>query len=294
MSFKKYCELYIALNEDNWKPSYLDKQKGIVFSRFNAFMSKDVRDIKSSDIRLWLKSINDVGAKSKKHYLSALNGVFKMALYDDVIEKNPMRHIEPIKYKSPKIKPFTSDEVNTILEASKDLNFNFVCYLAVGFYTGMRTGEILALKKNEVDLNNKTISINSTVSRFGEGEPKTFGSKRVIPLLDSLLPYFDEMLKWTEHKDYVFKTRLHSPYRDSNSFVNYFWKPLLKKLDFEYRRPYNMRHTFATNMLYRNLCTPLELSQILGHTTTEMVYSVYVSYLDTHLEKFDRSISIYS
>lgn len=77
-------------------------------------------------------------------------------------------------------------------------------------------------------------------------------------------------------------------------FCNNWWKPLLKKLGIEYRRPYNMRHTFATNMLYKQLCTPLELSQYLGHANTRMIYDVYVSYIEGHFTSFKTDILLYS
>lgn len=71
------------------------------------------------------------------------------------------------------------------------------------------------------------------------------------------------------------------------------WLPLLKLLELEYRRPYNTRHTYATNMLYNNLVTPVQLAQLLGHASTQMVYDVYVRYIESNYQDFDRSISIY-
>lgn len=49
----------------------------------------------------------------------------------------------------------------------------------------------------------------------------------------------------------------------------------------------------ATNMLYNDLVTPVQLAQLLGHANTQMVYDVYVNYLDSFNTNFDRSISIY-
>ena len=83
------------------------------------------------------------------------------------------------------------------------------------------------------------------------------------------------------------------PYRDTNVFLAKFWKPALKELKISYRRLYNTRHTFATNMLYNNLVTPLQLAQLLGHSSTQMVYEVYVKYIDSNYVDFDRSIEIY-
>ncbi len=107
------------------------------------------------------------------------------------------------------------------------------------------------------------------------------------------MPYIVKMYN-TGNSEYMLTTQYNQPYRDSFVFTVRWWKPTLKALNLEYRRPYNMRHTYATNMLYRNLCSPAELAQLLGHSSTQMVYDVYVSYMERNFNDFDRSISIYS
>ncbi len=296
MKFSYYSNLYIQLNENLWKPSYLDKQKGIVKNRFEMLNNKNITDIKVSDCKLWYKSLKDVGAKSKKHYLSVLKGILDVAYYDDIINKNPALHVRVESYSTPKINPFTSDEVKQIISYSKKYNFNFQYFLAMGFYTGMRTGEILALKITEVDLANKIININSTRSRHGEGSTKTKKSKRAIPILDNLIPYIEQIFYYNRYysTDYMLVTQYVKPYRDTYVFSHNFWKPMLKELGYKYRRLYDMRHTYATNMLYKNLVTPVQLSQLLGHSSSKMIYEVYVQYLEKNLDNFDRSISVYS
>ncbi|MDX1809714.1 MAG: site-specific integrase [Sulfurospirillaceae bacterium] len=293
MNFKKYSDLYLQLNEDEWKPSYLEKNRRICELRLNFFNDKNIEDIRASEIKLWLKNITDVSNKSKRNYLSVLNGILQLALEDEIINKNPIIHVKRPHYKAPKIKPFTSDEVSKILEHCKDYNFNFVYFLAMGFYTGMRTGEILSLKRIEVDFENKVLHVNSTRSRFGEGTPKTYGSKRTIPIINSLMPYIQKMYE-QNNTHYVLTNQYDRPYIDSKVFHFRWWQPIFKDLNLEYRRPYNMRHTYATNMLYNDLVTPLQLAQLLGHSNTQMIYDVYVTYLDRNLDDFDRSISVYS
>lgn len=253
----------------------------------------NITEIKASHIKLWYKKIDGVGNKSKRNYLSVLKGVFDVALYDDIIEKNPMVHVKFPQYHAPRINPFSSEEVKRILEASEAYNPNLLYFLAMGFFTGMRTGEILALKRSDIDFVNKIIKIRSTISRFGDVKPKTFGSSRDIPILDSLYPYILKMFE-RENDTYMMTTQYGNPYHDTHIFVNYWWKPLLKSLGIAYRRPYNMRHTFATNMLYRQLCSPVELSQYLGHSSTQMIYDVYVSYIEGHFSTFKTDISVYS
>lgn len=255
------------------------------------FQNIPIIEIKTSDIKSWLIDIDDVGGKSKRTYLSVIKGIFDEALYDDVIEKNPVTRIRPPKFTQPPIHPFTSEEVKNILNAAESGMNNFKNYLKIAFFTGMRSGEIIGLKKEDIDLKNKILKVRRTRSRFGETTPKR-ESIRDIPILDSLLPFIEKLYNLHDH-DYLFKTQYNEPYRDTNVFVDRYWKPSLESLKIPYRRPYNTRHTYATNMLYRNLVTPVELAQLLGHSSTEMVFNVYVAYLDQNYKTFDRTIDMY-
>ncbi len=278
MTFQKYASLYLQLNEDEWKPSYYDKNRRIINKRFDDFQSMDIRDIKASDIKLWYKKIDGVGNKSKRNYLSVLKGVLDIALEDEIIEKNPMIHVKLPKYHAPRINPFNSDEVKRIIDSAESYNFNFVYFLAMGFFTGMRTGEILALKRSDIDLENRIIHIRSTISRFGDVKPKTFGSTRDIPIIDTLFPYILKMYE-KENDNYMMTTQYGNPYQDTHIFCIYWWKPLLKKLGITYRRPYNMRHTFATNMLYKHHISYVYLNDPNIAIIQQVYIIVYKAYL---------------
>lgn len=293
MTFKKYSDLYLQFKQHEVKTSTFDKYKSIVKLRFNSFKDKNINEIKPSDIKLWLYGIDDVGNKSKRHYLGVLSGIFQEALYDDVINKNPVKHIRLPKVYAPIIKPFIADDVKKILYNARYKNKNYLYFVAIAFYTGMRTGEIIGLKKSDIDLKRRVIKISRSRSRFGEDTPKTRYSIREIPIIDSLYPYIKELYHLHNYK-YLFITQYKKPYLDTTVFCDHFWRPSLKELNIEYRRPYNMRHTYATNMLYRNLVTPVQLSQLLGHANTQMVFDVYVKYLEMNYQDFDRSISVYS
>lgn len=291
MLFSHYSSLYLDFKAHELKISTLDKYTNIVKARINPFFAdKNIADIKVSDVKKWLYSVDDVGSKSKRHYLGVLSGIFQEALYDEVIQRNPVKYVKFPKYDKPIIKPFNADEVKMIMNEVKDNNFKF--YLSIAFYTGMRSGEIIGLKKEDIDLENKIIKVRRSRSKFGESTPKTQGSVRDIPIIQLLEPYIYEL--YNLHDDeYLFITQYKKPYRDTNAFVNKFWIPTIKKLRIEYRRPYNTRHTYATNMLYNNLVSPVQLAQLLGHTSTQMVYEVYVNYIESNYKDFDRSISIY-
>jgi len=171
-------------------------------------------------------------------------------------------------------------------------NDNYRYYLAIAFYTGMRSGEIIGLKKSDINFKSMVISVYRTRSRFGESIPKTRTSRRDIPIIGLLLPYIKELYNLHDN-EYLLVTQYNKPYNTTNVFQHQFWTPALKELNIDYRRPYNCRHTYATNMLYHNLVTPVQLAQLLGHANTQMVFDVYVKYLDSFNNNFDRSIEIY-
>ena len=291
IKFSHYSKIYLDFKKHELKYSTLDKYTNIVRDRINpVFGDLDITTIKPSDLKRWLYGITDVGSKSKRSYLSIVSGILQEALYDEVLEKNVCRNVKLPKYDRPKIKPFTADEVLKIMSLADNDNYRF--YLAIAFYTGMRSGEIIGLRKIDINFDTNTIRVERTRSRFGESTPKTKYSIREIPIIELLSPYIQEL--YNKHDDdYLFITQYKKSYRDTHTFVESHWKPSLKELGIDYRRPYNARHTYATNMLYNNLVTPVQLAQLLGHANTQMVYDVYVNYLDTFNNDFDRSISIY-
>lgn len=291
MSFSAYSAMFLDFKREELKHSTFYKYEQIVKSRLLPFFKDmEIENIKPSDLKKWLYSVNDVGAKSKKHYLGVLSGIFNEALLDEVISRNPVKLIRAIKYNKPAIKPFNADEVARIMDNAPDNNFKY--YLAMAFYTGMRSGEIIGLKKKDIDFKDGLINIERSRSRFGESTPKTKYSIRQIPIIKLLEPYLLEL--YNKHdNEYLFITQYNEPYRDTTVFVNQYWIPSLNDLGIAYRRPYNTRHTYATNMLYNNIVSPVELAYLLGHSNAQMVYEVYVSYIDSNYKEFDRSILIY-
>lgn len=291
MKFDYYSSLYLDFKKHELKFSTLDKYTNIVEDRLNpTFGDMNIVDIKSSDVKKWLYALVDIGGKSKRIYLSVLSGILQEALYDDVIDKNPVKNVRLPKYDKSDIKPFSADEVKRIMNCTINENYRF--YLAIAFYTGMRSGEIIGLKKSDIDFKKNTIKVQRTRSRFGESTPKTKYSIREIPIIALLTPYIQELYNLHDN-EYLFVTQYNKPYMDTTVFQSQFWKPALKELDIPYRRPYNARHTYATNMLYNDLVTPVQLAQLLGHANTQMVFDVYVKYLDNFNNDFDRFIKIY-
>lgn len=177
--FEKYTRLYL-LKKENLKTYWEVHKRVEKIVKF--FKNRDIREIRVSELRAWVGTFK-VKTKTIKAYVTDCKGIFDVALEEEIISKNPFVHIKIIRQdvEPNQIVPFTSGEVDAILaHASLPLR-NF---LAIGFYTGMRSGEILGLQLS--DIQDGKISIHRSISKGIVSTPKTAKtakSIREVPLL---------------------------------------------------------------------------------------------------------------
>ncbi|WP_428738897.1 tyrosine-type recombinase/integrase [Sulfurimonas sp.] len=280
---------------------FLDKKKFNVsdgtikkYQRINTelcakFGKLPISSLKVSTISDFIYSLGHTG-KTLKDYITILNGTFQQALYDEAIVRNPINHIERPKAKRTEIKPFTKGEIEKLLNKSDGWIRN---YIALAVYTGMRSGEIVGLKWKDVDFQNGFIDIKRSRHHGVDGSTKTSSSTRRIVIFDSLMPYMKNQHKLTSKlKAYVFMPYDNRPMQDSGQFNRVAWKNLLKDCNIEYRRVYNLRHTFATMMLQSGKFSVNMISDMLGHNSVQMLFNVYAKYIKGESENINRKIDI--
>lgn len=147
-------------------------------------------------------------------------------------------------------------------------------------YTGMRLGEICALKNEDINITERKIFVNATVQRISSGNrnektqlyissPKTLSSKREIPICDFLL----SLLKDNMNNDIYFINK-KSP-MEPRTYQYKFKKYLCDvSINSEYHF-HTLRHTFATNCISSGM-DPKCLSEILGHSDVKTTLNKYV------------------
>lgn len=274
---EKYARLYL-LKKENLKTYWEIHRRVEKIVEF--FNKRDIREIKVSELRAWLSSF-DVATKTLKSYVVDCKGIFQVALEEEILSKNPFVHIKVVKNgkESEEVIPFSSQEVQTILEHAPRPLKNF---LAIGFYTGMRSGEILGLQLS--DIYDKRITVKRSISRGVVSTPKTAKSIREVPLFDVLRPYLNEQVQTAR--------KLKSIYLFSNEGKHLYsvdtirgkkpygvWAKLLSDLEIPYRKIYNTRHTFITAMLKSGELSVLEIAQIVGHTNSKMILENYARFI---------------
>lgn len=286
---EKYAMFYL-LEKENLKTYWeIHSRVGKIVE---IFKNRDIREIKSSEIKVWLSTLK-VTKKTKKSYATNFRGIFEQAKEDNILEDNPFDNIKVVGRINEKesIDPFTSKEVKLILKHAPQPLKNF---LAIGFYTGMRSGEILSLQLS--DIYKDSISVKRSVSKGSVSTPKTIRSIRDVPLFDVLRPYLKEQVQIAKSQKSIFlfsKNGKHlygvDTIRGSKKYGT--WSKLLNDLDIEYRKIYNTRHTFITAMLKSGQLSVLEIAQIVGHTNTKMILENYARYIEGEHLKIKRSFN---
>lgn len=166
---------------------------------------------------------------------------------------------------------------NAVLTSRKHKYFGVLLCL----YTGLRIGEVVALKWNDIDLKKGMLSVNKTCYDTPDGlvfdDPKTVHSRRIIPLPRQIMPILREKRK-TSKSDFVVSEK-GKPV-SVRSFQRSF-ELLLKRHRIEHRGFHSLRHTFATRALESGMDVKT-LSEILGHKNPSITLSRYAHSLMEH------------
>ena len=280
-TLEAFAEVSFKLHRNTRKPSTLVRMmsnyKKHILPRFG---SKKLDQIKPSMLSLWQSEMLEKQGLSPKRIRdirSVLSVILEDAVNDELIGSNPARKMAKLPMQqAAAIEPFSFEEIKAILEAAEG---HFANMFAVGFFTGMRIGEILALRWEDVNFDTATISIKATVGRGLITTPKTAGSIREIEILDVLMPYLRDQYEQTgEWGTFVFLNEANTHYFDSSKIRLPHWKNALEKAGVKYRTLYQMRHTFAS-MMITNGENVLWVSSMMGHTTPEMTLRRYTRYI---------------
>ncbi len=234
-----------------------------------------------------------LSAKTVKNIYNTLNLALEQAVRNNILYKNPCSAVVLPKQEKKNAKFLTLDEQNKLLLASENNRLGIVTQLAI--YTGMRLGELLGLKWEDIDFDKRTLEVKRTLNRLknynGESKtelvldtPKTKNSNRVIPLteviVERLLKYKaiqDSEKEYAEDcyndEDFVFSNEIGQPIEPKR--YQTIFKEIVKEAGLKDVNFHQIRHGFATNGIALGVNTKV-ISEILGHsdiTTTLNIYS---------------------
>ncbi|WRB97393.1 site-specific integrase [Helicobacter pylori] len=286
-ALERFLSLKIGLKQTSINS--LENVFNSIFSVMGLKESDKLKKITQERISRYHESTLKLYRKNTIHNLNAnLKSFLVFCETERFIEKNPYFSITLKNAQEAKaIDPLSLEEIKSLIENAPSLNLK--AFLMVAFFTGLRTGEQLALTWEDIDFNEKTITINKSLNELGQiTSPKNKPSVREIDLLEPVEKILKELkASEPENKKFVF---IDMPKR-SSIFQRHF-KQLLKALNLKDRKLYTTRHTFASLMLSQGE-EAMWVSKTLGHkdlNTTYKTYSHYIPKQDKERAKFLKEI----
>lgn len=231
--------------------------------------------VRKSDIELLIAGLQEVtGARQVNGVIARLKTIFSDAVDDEIIDKDPMLKIETVRQARVKIDPFTLDEAELIAATAEGWERPLVTVL---IFAGLRPGEALALKWDDIDFHRKLINVSSTWTKWGVHAPKTEGrEEQPVQMLEGVYQALQQQRARSQLKSrigWVFpQGELDKPVREDN-FRERNWKAIQRRAGLKQRNLYQCRHSFAAITL--SAFGAQWVASQLGHTSLQMVTQVY-------------------
>lgn len=183
----------------------------------------------------------------------------------------PIVNGNPTKEHDVNVEPFSSAEVEAILA---QISGPFLNLMVFWFWTGLRTGELIALRWSDVDWNSGHIYVRRALSRGHLKLPK-FDKKRWVKLHEPATKALEEQFRFSDAGEgWIFPNPFTGKMWANESKIRSRFKKAVESAGVRYRRPYNCRHTYASVMLSAGE-NPLYVAEQMGHKDWSMLIKVY-------------------
>ena len=305
--FAAFCETYLEIKKSTLAPTTFPFYESVVREMLiPMFGTLRMRDIRTHHVQQFIQYLyNDrprgdgaeghIAPATVKRYTTVLRSILTLAYKMEYIDEDVgvSRRIEFPKADTPEVEAFTMEEVTDILQAAESEPLQIRALVEVALFTGLRRGEIVGLKWDDVDLDKRLLSVKRSIykpkdQKALEKAPKSKCSIRTIAIPERLC---DTLRAYKEHQDrhasfmghawqnlgYIFTEEdgyVMNPHTPTKQFAKF-----LKRHNIRHLKFHGLRHTSAT-MLLANGCDIKTVSVRLGHSDIETT-NIYVHALES-------------
>lgn len=311
--YETRSDAMIALAEYNKNPFDLDKRDVTFEQVYNAIYEKDIKNMSKSAQNVYIGAINkcdslkpmrireiklahlqnvvdqysDKSKSTQNNIIVLFHAIYKFCMENDICEKDYSSFVKITSKAEKKEKsPYSKQEIQTIWE-----NINWVQTtprknvltgvpmvdsIIVMLYTGVRIGELLEIKPEDVHIDERWIDLRGT---------KTKAAKRIVPIHKKLIPVLEKRLAECTG-EYLFcgnDGKKLAYYR----YVTMFFELFVEEFKINHT-PHECRHTFATVAAASNLNKVL-LKKIIGHSSSDITENIYThAYIEDLIVEIDK------
>ncbi len=223
-------------------------------------------------------SEKELSGSMQKSVCCVANQIFHFA-NKNYFSNVPMLEGPPVTEKKKSAPVLSGAEQKKLLSCIYNGLDSFGTAVLLCLHTGLRLGELCALRWEDLDLGNRTLTVNRTVQRITmkgcrtktvlmETDPKSESSRRIIPLTAEMAGL---LARLDTSRSYVFGGEKPLEPRT----MQYRFRKMLRKSKIDGRKFHALRHTFATNCVENGMDVK-SLSEILGHSDVKITLNRYV------------------
>lgn len=260
---------------------------------------KDINNVTSEELQSYFNTLTYYSNSYISKIVEQFSQAFRYAMNKGFLLTNPMFDIiVPKSTKQDKvIRALTIEEQQKFTEYLINSSTDFVPYKTaylIELYMGLRIGEVLALKKENIDLLHNLIYVNHTMTRDGDGKriigetTKTKAGIREVPIPYNIKNDIAKQLQLADlHKDNLLFVSNAGTYADPVN-ANHVLKRICGSLGIHDVTSHSLRHTFATRCIEAGMRS-VALQRLMGHSDVSITLNVYTSvfnkYKNSELEK---------
>lgn len=273
MKFENFIELYLKDCETRLKLNTMMTKEFIVDLKIMPYFGKKkMNEITPANIREWQNNLLKQGYSQT--YLKTINNqlsaIFNHAVRVYGLQSNPCHKVGSIgKSKAKEMLFWTTEEYKLFSEQIMHKTMTYMAFQVL-YWCGIRLGELLALTKEDIDLEDRKIRINKSFQRIDKEDvitsPKTEKSNRIVDIPDFLaeelrtyiIKFYD--LSNTDRLFPLSKTHLHNELKNG-----------AKKAGIKRIRIHDLRHSHVSLLIEMGF-SPLAIAERVGHESIDITY----------------------
>jgi len=302
--FGEYSKNWLAFIKLNRRESTYERYDQVLKSHIlPVFRSKPLNSITRGDVRdfLMAKATKfDVGV-----FRDILSGILGFAVDDEIIKSNPVigitKKLELKKDKSRNVDPLNEVDLASVLDTCQKNYREYYPFFLMAARTGMRLGELLAVKWSDIDFSHQLTLEDGSVEerpfiwvkrsyRRGRFTPPKNGKSRKVDMSNQLKAVLQDHL--TREKKRVLKEGEGEVpelvfHKDGKvieqKYIQRLFKRIMNKAELREIKFHGLRHTFASLLLSKGE-SPVYVKEQLGHSSIQITVDIYGKWIQTKKE----------